>query len=285
MKCCIVVLNYNDFQTTFDFVNQIKEYNCINKIIIVDNHSTDDSYIRLQKLASEKIDIILSKENKGYAAGNNLGIHRAQTLYNAKYIIISNPDVIVSQESIVACLEFLDNHIEYGIVTAQMIEKGNSQSRIAWRLPNYMDCLFLTIPYISKFKNEQIKYDMEQNKFDVIDVEVVPGSFFVTRSNYMSEIDNFDERTFLYCEEDILGFKMKQQGYKTAVLATKSYIHNHSISINKSVQYIEKFKILNKSREIYLEQYLKINRLQLNIFRLLSKLMVGFRYIHYKYLK
>ena len=43
-KIGMVILNYNDYETTFDMINQIKDYKILNHIIIVDNHSTDLKY-------------------------------------------------------------------------------------------------------------------------------------------------------------------------------------------------------------------------------------------------
>ena len=42
MKTGIVILNYNDYENTIKMVHQIKDYKCLSKIVIVDNHSSDD---------------------------------------------------------------------------------------------------------------------------------------------------------------------------------------------------------------------------------------------------
>lgn len=39
-----VVLNYNDYKTTTDFVLRVKEMKSIDLIVVVDNYSTDDSF-------------------------------------------------------------------------------------------------------------------------------------------------------------------------------------------------------------------------------------------------
>lgn len=43
-KVGIVILNYNDYQTTKDMIDNIKDYDSIDHIVIVDNKSTDNSY-------------------------------------------------------------------------------------------------------------------------------------------------------------------------------------------------------------------------------------------------
>ena len=44
-KCSCVILNYNDADTTIDLVERIEGYDLLWQIIIVDNCSTDDSWV------------------------------------------------------------------------------------------------------------------------------------------------------------------------------------------------------------------------------------------------
>lgn len=86
----LVVLNYNDYETTAEFISRVEPYRNIHKIIIVDNQSSDDSFVRLTKFKSGKVDVIQASVNKGYAAGNNYGIRYALEVYMPEYIIIQS---------------------------------------------------------------------------------------------------------------------------------------------------------------------------------------------------
>ena len=96
----IVILNYNDSKTTSEMLDKIKSFKTLNHIVVVDNNSSDDSLKVLEKYKSEKIDIVANKENKGYAYGNNVGIRYLRDTYKCDYVFISNPDIIVSEETI-----------------------------------------------------------------------------------------------------------------------------------------------------------------------------------------
>ena len=50
MKTGIIILNYNDYKTTIEMLEQIKDYKTINYIIVVDNNSVDNSYEILTQL-------------------------------------------------------------------------------------------------------------------------------------------------------------------------------------------------------------------------------------------
>ncbi len=72
-----VILNFNDGETVSRLVHMIHDYDYLEKIVLVDNHSTDDSWEQLQVLKDEKVDLIRTEKNGGYGYGNNTGIRYA----------------------------------------------------------------------------------------------------------------------------------------------------------------------------------------------------------------
>ena len=45
----------------------------------------------------------------------------------------------------------------------------------------------------------------------LIDFEVPSGCFFIIKTDAFMKVGMFDERTFLYAEEIILGYKLKER--------------------------------------------------------------------------
>ena len=64
LKVGVIVLNYNSSAMTAKLVNTLKEYKLVNKIIVVDNNSTDSSRMDFKKLTSPKIELLFLRENK-----------------------------------------------------------------------------------------------------------------------------------------------------------------------------------------------------------------------------
>ena len=60
MALGIVVLNYNDYKTTIKFLEMIKEYKGISKVVVVDNNSTDESGERLKRYIDNRVVLLLS---------------------------------------------------------------------------------------------------------------------------------------------------------------------------------------------------------------------------------
>ena len=77
-KVAAVILNYNTPQDTVNCVRLLMQEKGVDlKIIIVDNASNNNSVEIIKKELDQGIILIENKINKGYSAGNNLGLKRA----------------------------------------------------------------------------------------------------------------------------------------------------------------------------------------------------------------
>lgn len=275
MKTAIIVLNYNSEKETEEYINKIKEYNILDKIIVVDNMSTTiGAYEILKKLKNNKIDVIRSERNGGYSYGNNYGIHYLESL-GEKYdnIIISNADIDIEENAIKECIEVLNSDEKIAVTAPKMynIEKKPSR-RSSWKLrtpkldmvhsTRLMEILFLKKLYDGEYSEEQYKNDR-------LKVEAIAGSFFAIKYDVLKQINYFDENVFLFYEEDILGHKLKKLGYEILSLNNVNFIHYESQTIKKSLNYFKKMKQLYKSKMYYQKQYNKINLFQTLIFKAL----------------
>jgi len=272
----MVVLNYNDYETTYKFITKIITYSILDKIIVVDNCSTDGSYLLLKELKSEKIDVISTKKNSGYTGGNNVGIKFAESYYKPTNLIISNPDIEVLEKSIYNICNFLNGHKDVAAASGLIHDTSNNiVDNFAWKLSTYKIVLINTFMLMSKLFekifNISKHYDKKElNSKEVVYVEVLSGCFFIIKDSVMQEINYFDERTFLYNEENILAYKIKERNYKQCVLCNEKIIHYQGVSVSKSLKsWHEKNKIIENSYRIYLKNYLKVSKLQILIFLVL----------------
>lgn len=269
----LIVLNYNDYDTTCSLISRAETFQSINKIIVVDNCSTDNSLIKLRKIVSEKIDVISTDENNGYASGNNFGAYYAITKYLPQYLIIANPDIIFDEELVLKMQEIFSGYNKVGIVSGKMNCKSEIQLQIAWKRPSYTDCLLENLILLKRILGERNIYDYNYFQEDVVEVEVLPGSFFMIEATVFENIGGFDEETFLYYEENILSHKLRRSNYVNYLITTKEYVHNHSVSINKSISSVKRrLEICQNSREIYCKKYLKINTIKMIFLRLTFKI-------------
>lgn len=288
MKNCLIILNYNDAQSCLNLTERIKQYQNINKIIIVDNQSTDDSYSLLSTLKNSKIDVIQTNHNGGYSYGNNYGCFWAINKYSPEYLTICNPDIFVKEEVLDDLISIMDQKKDELVssISCKMNCESTPNLLSAWRLPNYSDCILNNLTILRKIiGNKSIYNESELNKTTPVKVDVLAGSFFIIRSKAFSSVQGFDETVFLYNEENILSKKLQEKGWNSLYLNYLSYDHYHSISINKSFSSeAKKLDLAYKSRLIYCEKYLEIGKIKKYFFVITYK--IGkFNYLVGKYIQ
>ena len=254
MKNIMVILNYNDYKTTINYLKTIKNYKSLDCIIVVDNNSSDDSYEKLKKIENKKIIVLKASKNGGYGYGNNIGIKFAIKKYKKCNIIISNPDIEVKDDTIKQMSEYLSNNSNVAIVSPVIKEHGTLNR--GWKASNGYKEMLLSVPVLGrKFRNRIIGYPSSHYKKNKSSVDVVSGCFFMIKSDVFKKINYFDENIFLYYEENVICNKIKNLNYDIIILNKCNVIHNHSVSINKSYNGLGKYRILKKSQMYYLNNY------------------------------
>ena len=262
----LIVLNYNDYDTTSDFVKKISGYSNIPQIIVVDNHSSDDSYERLSSLASDKIDVIQAPANKGYAAGNNFGIRYALEHYHPEYVIVSNPDVEFEPTVVDRLYEQARQLRNLGLIACRMKCLSGVALETAWKLPTYMDHVLGNFPILEKLFRFRTAYSERELSNELVEVDAVSGAFFMISSEAYQAAEGLDEDTFLYCEETILSERLHAKGYKNYLLTTEEYLHNHSVSINKSISSLKKkLYIRQQSKVVHCVKYLHAGKWKIRL--------------------
>lgn len=272
----LVVLNYNDFKTTMEFIGHVKNCPAISKIVVVDNCSTDGSYDRLSSQASDRVDVIKSDRNGGYAYGNNFGLRYAVRNYHPKILFVSNPDVRFDNSVVLKMAQCLETNDDIAVV-APLVNQGYN----VWDLPGYIgviESLFLIWHNLHK---KRIKQEILSSDQDLIKVGAVEGSFFAITAAAYEKTHGLDERTFLYFEENILAQRIKEINQNIAVLGKCRYDHFHSVSIKKAYRSKAKaFKLFYPSISLYLSEYLHINRFQKALFDIFFFMAYLERYVY-----
>ena len=276
-----MIINYNDYDTTKELVDSIHKYKCIDKLLVIDNCSSNNSFEKLKNLKYTIKNIIILKtdNNNGYSSAINFGIKYILDKYKDAKVAISNPDIIVSSENDLKILfERLDNK-NVGVLAPSTVE-DNKLNR-GWKLPTiYQDILENIILLNRFFKKRKLYKDSHYNK-DINKVDVVAGSIFFVKASTINKIGFLDENVFLYYEENILSKKILKEGLDIVICNDIVFIHNHSVSINKSVSRLNKYKILKESQYYYEKVYNNSNGFLLFILNLTSKITYYLLYIYY----
>ena len=255
-----IILNYNDASTTIKLVEGIKNYACIDYIVVIDNNSADDSYTILQKYKNQKLHLVKAGENGGYGTGNNIGLRYSSDVLHADYSIIANPDVLFSEECVHKFIQTFQDDSSVAIVSA----KQSNSPDCAWKNCHTLRYILATSLFFEvwlKIRSYPSSYFKDRKSVPVF---AVPGSLLMVDLKKMLQYGMYDEEFFLYYEEPILAQKFAEAGLKTILRLDCSYVHNHHVSISKTYRrWSQQHAVLLKSAELFLRKYKKANALQM----------------------
>jgi GT2 family glycosyltransferase len=264
-KIGIVILNYNDAESVEKLLATIYPYTSIDHIVIVDNLSPDESFKILKRLANEKVDVIQTDRNGGYSYGNNYGAYHLMDNYHSDILFIANPDVEFDENFLIQIVNDMGKY-EAQAATGYMLMPSLPRLVMNTKINGYwqelIDCTLFLHRFIHFQKDSVIK-----NR-GVIPVEWLPGSLFAIDAKAYKLLHGLDDRVFLYYEEQMLGEKFKQAGYKMIVDTDVDYFHNHSVSIDKSIKQISQLKQRYKSKYFFFTRYKHIGYLQRGLLKI-----------------
>ena len=94
VQLSIITINYNGLKDTCELIGTLPLEDKSIEVIVVDNASTQDEATIIEERYPQ-IKVIRSKENIGFAGGNNLGIKAAQ----GKYLFFLNNDTLLKPQT------------------------------------------------------------------------------------------------------------------------------------------------------------------------------------------
>ena len=213
------------FQTLDTLIASLNDQSNI-EILIFDNYSTPDYQERLKDyLRYPYLSIHFNTENKGFGYGHNYNLLSSQS----SYAVIFNPDVLVEEKTIVELVQLLKAHPECAMLAPKILnEDGTTQHLIRQRLAVF-DYILRFIPFhfvkqlfdkrLATFECRDLPKD--SNSY----VRMISGSFMVVDVEKFKEIKGFDERYFMYFEDNDLCLKAEKAGYKLLYTPEYSIIH------------------------------------------------------------
>ena len=254
MKNGFIIIHYNDSETLIKLLENIRNYRIIDKIVIVDNNSRKEEKDKIREYINDRVELIENKENLGFAKAINQGAKKLIKDLGECNLIVSNCDIEISSEH---DLKGLINYLEkedIGLLAPTIIENGNLNR--GWKNPKpFIDSL-MNLPVIHRpLRKKFILYKDDHYYGNLTNVDVVSGCFFLISSDTLEKINYLDENTFLYYEENILAKKVKNINLKVTVANDIKVKHNHSVSINKNVNRINKIKMQRTSGYYFHKEY------------------------------
>jgi hypothetical protein len=228
-KVSIVILNWNGLNFLEKFLPVLIEKSKGDgvEIIIADNKSSDKSIEFLKKNFSE-IRIIELDSNYGFAGGYNKALEQIE----AEYYLLLNSDIEVTDNWLEPLIKFMQEHKQFAACAPMLIDYANREKyEYAGAAGGYIDKYGYTFCR-GRIFNSVEKVDLSLKK--PIEVFWASGASILIRSEIFHENSGFDELFFAHMEEVDLCWRLKNQGYKIAVVPSSKVFHIGGATLPKS---------------------------------------------------
>lgn len=268
-RVAAVIVNWNNYEDTSSCIHELKElsHEDIN-IIVVDNHSTDKSGVRIQSEFKE-VQVIFNDENHGFAGGNNIGIQEALDL-EADYVWILNNDVTIPNDRFLKnILQTFHDYTDAGIVSPRIQhypetdEVWFEQGRINWSTGHAY--------HVNKsnwFVDWEVARCTEQadaRRNNVRSNDYVPFCSAIIEAEVFEEVGLLPEQYFLYKEDADFCTQAIDQGYDILTARTVELYHYVSQSTGGTTSPVHSYYT---SRSIWLFRGAYQDRINIWIFAL-----------------
>jgi GT2 family glycosyltransferase len=243
MQLTIIIVNYNVKHFLEQCLCSVRKalVPLSGEIIVVDNHSVDNSISYLQSLFQE-VRFITNQENLGFARACNQGA----ALSKGEYLLFLNPDTIVPEDCFQKCITFFEDHPQAGALGVKMLDgRGRFLKESKRAFPSPLTSLyklfglariFPSSPSFARYHLGHLREDKDH------DVDVLAGAFLMTRKKVFDQVGGFDEQFFMYGEDVDLSYRIQQAGFRNCYFSRTRIIHFKGESTRKgSMNYVRMF--------------------------------------------
>lgn len=251
MKVAVIILNYNSSDDCRKCVSFLKRQEGVElELVLVDNCSPDGD--KVEAICREQgCTFIASSENRGYNAGNNIGLrYAAEKGY--LYALIANPDMEFPQPDYVKRLvEAMEQDKEIVVAGSDIVGADGIHQNPLVRDDNWTTSFNWIKSFLKENHTSVPEYldNPEQSHY----CEKVSGCCLMVRMNFIREIGFFDEYPFLYCEESILSRQVEMVGKHLFYTAEVQAIHRHIASTKGDP--MKRFQQWKRSRLYFINRY------------------------------
>ncbi len=210
------------------------------EVFVVDNNSSDGS-VEYLSARFPQVKFIANKDNRGFSCANNQALRQAK----GRYMLLLNPDTILTENTLTDTLQYLDEHPEVGASGTAMYGRDG---RFAWEsrrgvpTPWTAFCkmvgLTALFPHSRRFGRYHMRY---LNREEANYIEVISGAYMMLRREALEQVGLLDESFFMYGEDIDLSYRMLQGGWKNAYIPSPILHYKGESTQKSSYRYVHIF--------------------------------------------
>ena len=225
-KASILWVNYNSMPIIDVVLHSLSAVNELDypnlELVVIDNGSTDGSFNVIRSFLKKmkvRVKVWRLNSNLGFAGGNNVAYRLADD--DSSYIVLLNNDAAPYPHSLREIIECLDSMPEVGAAQGIIYKMNRCEVETA-----------------GNFLNELLtSYSLKRNPGKSIPITYPTGCYAVIKRSALKRIGLvnrlFIGESFAYFDDNYLGMKLWNHGYKVISLPIKAGVHYGSASFKR----------------------------------------------------
>ena len=271
----IVIVSYKSDDRTVRFVREeISRIVLPYQVVIVANGATEEEADALAARLPEAV--VIPAENRGFAAGNNLGVKYLMDNVGPECILLANNDIHFSEGVVETLVRTLDAHPEAAAVGPEVLGKdGRRQGPYPYLgLWDRFVWMYLSTPFLpKKRKAERFGLSYPEKAADGPHY-TLSGCFLLVDPSAYAAVGGMDEETFLYAEENILSDRFREQGKCFWFDPSVSAVHEHGATVDVHFDGRQRSLMQFDAMAYYYRKYRHCSRLSTRVARMLYAMIL-----------
>jgi N-acetylglucosaminyl-diphospho-decaprenol L-rhamnosyltransferase len=241
MQLSIIIVSYNTsplLKACLDsvFASSFQDF----EVIVVDNHSSDDSTQMVQR-EFPQVKLLQNSSNPGFGSANNQGAQIAQ----GSYLLFLNSDTVVEPHALKELLG-LAKKAKAPIASCTLVNSDGSIQSQGGALPNLVNLtawmLFIDdLPFVSRLI---LPYQQSHPDYFTQNRQMgwVAGTALLIKRHTFHTLGGFNPKIFMYGEDVELCYRASLHGFNRFFFAKPRILHLGQGSGNSTNAYLGEFK-------------------------------------------
>jgi len=229
----IIIVNYNSTDHTLKSLKTIFSLsNGIPVNVFIEDNGSNDRPERIRSEYPESI-LTLNRKNLGFAKA----VNRAFLKGRAPYVLLLNPDTMITNAFFDPILNYMSNNPQVAVVGPKVLNEDGTMQGSARTFPTLLTGLFGRRSILSRLfpRNRFTRgniINISRNGKTVKEVDWISGACMLVRRKAIDDVGGMDERFFMYWEDADWCRRMWQKGWKVVYFPSSTIVHFVGASSN-----------------------------------------------------
>jgi GT2 family glycosyltransferase len=223
MNLTIIIVTWNNSKEIGNCLQSLGNLPIENEVWVVDNNSSDDT-VKIIRDNFPQVNLIANENNSGFAKANNQAIECSKS----KYVLVLNPDTVVSEATIPTAIAELEKLPQAGMLGVKILNEDGSLQPSCFPFPSPL-INFIEQFGLYRFYSDKSRADKFLSTFwahnEARRIDWIMGAFMLVRREAIEKAGSLPEQYFMYGEDLDWGFQMRKAGYEVWFTPLATVLH------------------------------------------------------------